>query len=101
MQLSRQEFLSRLFEHVPEPGVHGARYYGLYATSKRDLLNRCREQLGQAPVEQPVQLSCDAYLEKLGLGRLLRCPVCDCPLERFELRDLHGRSPPIPMRQRA
>ena len=100
MQLPREEFLSRLFEHVPEPGAHGARYYGLYASSKRDLLDRCRKHLGQAPVEEPATLTCDAYLEKLGLGRLLRCPVCNRPLERFELRDLHGRSPPIPMRQR-
>ena len=101
MQLSRQEFLSRLFEHVPEPGVHGARYYGLYASNKRDLLDRCRELLGQAPTEEPEYLTYEVYLEQRGLDRLLRCPVCNRRLERFELADTHGRSPPYRALKRA
>jgi hypothetical protein len=36
-------------EHVPPPGTHGVRAYGLYAAGKRTLLDRAREALGQPP----------------------------------------------------
>jgi hypothetical protein len=47
MRLSPEVFLARLLQHVPEPGMHGVRYFGLYAQAKREELAFDRERLGQ------------------------------------------------------
>jgi len=39
------EFLVRLFEHVPPPGLHMVRGYGLYAGRERAQREACRAQL--------------------------------------------------------
>jgi hypothetical protein len=39
------QFLGRWSEHVPLPGVHTVRAWGLYASTQRPKLERCREQL--------------------------------------------------------
>jgi len=46
MALSSEEFLRRLFWHVPEPRSHGVRLYGrLYGRSQRAVCEACREAL--------------------------------------------------------
>jgi len=45
MALSSEEFLRRLFWHVPEPRSHVVRLYGLYGRSQRALCEACREAL--------------------------------------------------------
>jgi hypothetical protein len=39
------EFLTRWSEHVPVPGVHTVRAWGLYASTQRRRLDQCRDQL--------------------------------------------------------
>jgi hypothetical protein len=39
------EFLARWSAHVPVPGVHTVRAWGLYASTQRTKLEQCREQL--------------------------------------------------------
>lgn len=46
LSLTPGEFLRRLLLHVPVPGVHMVRHYGLYASASRDKRNQCREKLG-------------------------------------------------------
>jgi Putative transposase/Transposase zinc-binding domain len=80
MRLSPEVFLARLLQHVPEPGMHGVRYFGLYGQTKRETLARCRERLGQPPVEKPVFLTWQAYLERRGHEAATRCAMCGAPL---------------------
>ncbi len=40
------EFIRRILWHVPVPGLHVVRHYGLYASQSRDKRNRCREIVG-------------------------------------------------------
>ena len=45
MALSMEQFLQRLLWHVPEPGVHVVRYFGLYARGKAAAREACRSEL--------------------------------------------------------
>jgi hypothetical protein len=74
LRLTVPEFLSRWSEHVPLPGVHTVRAWGLYASTQRAKLERCRDQL---PVE-------DTLRETPRVGEAApyhdhpwaQCPVC-------------------------
>jgi hypothetical protein len=46
LSVKPEEFMRRLLLHVPEPGQHMVRHYGLYAGAARNSRNACREQLG-------------------------------------------------------
>ena len=69
------EFLCRWSEHVPLPGVHMVRAWGLYASTQRPKLERCREQLPADEAER-------APRERLAESPRDRdqpweqCPVC-------------------------
>jgi hypothetical protein len=45
LTLRTEEFLRRWSEHVPLPGVHTVRAWGLYASRQRRRLEACRAQL--------------------------------------------------------
>jgi hypothetical protein len=79
MTLPVEEFLDRLFEHVPVKGLHMVRAYGLYNRSEYAALERCRAQLDphglqvlrQAPAP-PAEPEC--------------CPRCGAPLTAIVCR---------------
>ena len=48
LTLAPMEFIGRLLLHVPEPGLHTIRHYGLYGSAARDKRNSCRERLGDS-----------------------------------------------------
>ncbi len=72
--LTVTEFLARWSAHVPLPGVHTVRAWGLYASTQRRRLDQCREQLpeqdtpGAAPRRTAEQPDHDHPWE--------HCPVC-------------------------
>lgn len=78
--MSADEFISRLLEHVPPKGMRTVRAWGLYASSKRDDLATARTALGQAPPETPEQLGWQDFLEDLDGADRTRCPVCGAEL---------------------
>ena len=45
MTLPVEEFLDRLFQHVPVPGLQMVRAYGIYGRHQRAALQHCRLQL--------------------------------------------------------
>lgn len=51
MRLTITEFIRRILWHVPEPGLHVVRYYGVYATQSCKKLNQCRALLGDLKQE--------------------------------------------------
>ena len=72
LSLKPAEFLRRMMMHVPEPGQHVVRHYGLYAGAARRRRNRCREQCGgtteiarQAVPKEPLRCHCGASLTHL------------------------------------
>jgi len=68
MTLPVEEFLDRLFEHVPVPGLHMVRAYGLYGAHERKAQERCRFQL------QP------RWTQPAPPAEPERCPRCGAPL---------------------
>jgi hypothetical protein len=80
MELGVEEFLERLFQHVPEPNLKVVRYWGIYSPNKADDLERCRELLGQSPVEDAEDLTWQQCCERAGEAHPERCPVCGAQL---------------------
>jgi hypothetical protein len=65
MELKPREFLRRLLDHVPEPGQHVVRHYGLYASASRNKRNLCREQIGGLEECAPEKSSEATHIKKL------------------------------------
>jgi len=88
LPLPVDEFLARLLEHVPPPGMQTVRPYGLYASSKQPQRAAARAQLGQPPepADRP-KLQWWELCARLGLEVQRVCPVCGAPLV------VHGRFP--------
>lgn len=80
MTLPAEQFLQRFFLHVPQPNTQVVRSYGLYANSKGGDLNKCREKLGQPPVEKQPDLNWKDICEKRGDHHPECCPTCGCRL---------------------
>ncbi len=86
LSLPADEFIGRLLTHVPAPGMHTVRAYGLYAGAKREALERCRAHFGQGCVEIPDTSDWQGLLEELfeakGEPSPACCPVCGKRLVR-------------------
>jgi hypothetical protein len=80
------EFLDRLFEHVPVKGLHMVRAYGLYNRSEHAALERCRAHLDPHGLQVPRQLPVPAAEPE-------RCPRCGAALTVMV-----SRSPVVPWR---
>jgi len=93
MKLTIPEFLSRLIRHIPEPGVHLNRAFGLFAPGQRAALDAARALLGQLPVTDEEQLTWKVACAQAGPEHPELCPVCGRPLIRVTL-SLTGLSPP-------
>lgn len=85
MELSLHDFVRRVLMHVPEPGQKVVRSYGIFAGSRRADLNRCRELLGQGPVQEPEVRSWQECMAKFGDKDPSRCPVCGARLIQTEV----------------
>jgi len=97
MTLSADDFLSRVLEHVPPPGSHGVRAYGLYAGSKRAWLDRARDALGQPPAVPPPVLTWQEAWVDGDDADPTRCTVCGRPLVSTRAVPRH-RPPPEEVR---
>ena len=95
MDLSPEQFMQRLFLHVPEPGAHRVRYYGLYARGQQELLNECRQHVGQPPIEPVEYLDWQIYCQRRGWAQPGRCPVCGKPLLCTDAFPPGGIPPPL------
>lgn len=85
MSLSIREFLARFFRHIPVTGAHHVRTYGLFASSKRELLNHARVQLGQLPVHDEEKTSWQDICAQASPQHPELCPVCGKQLICVEL----------------
>jgi hypothetical protein len=94
MRLPLDQFLARWLRHVPPPHAVLVRCWGLYAHTQGDELARCRQQLGQGPIETPVPL--DGPHDRQGWGEAPPecCPVCGQRLVGTALLPRAGVPPP-------
>jgi hypothetical protein len=95
MNLPADEFLHRLFEHIPEPGFRTVRYCGVFAPGNREKLAACRAWLSMAPQVEPAPLTVEQCLARVSLPpHPTHCPTCNRELVREEIPRPPGRSPP-------
>ena len=74
LTLSGDEFLHRWSDHVPLPGVPRVRAWGVYASTQRPKLTRCREEL---PEKDTIREKPQAAEARSPDNRPWeRCPVC-------------------------
>jgi len=104
LSLTMSEFLRRLLWHVPVPGVHVVRHYGLYASQCRDKRNLCREVLGgkleaelsaEQSDKEPMIWYCRTcgealrYVYTVTPGRTIENSVNKEPMNEFVQQDAH------------
>lgn len=83
MTLTTDQFMQRVLWHVPEPGQHTVRHYGLYAHQGRDKRAICRVHLGQAPEQVELDpLDWARFMAQIGRGQAGRCSICGKALLR-------------------
>lgn len=76
LRLRPEDFLKRVLTHVPPPGCHTVRYYGLYAASAKARYRRCEARwgtVGKGPAHTVPRAS----------SLLLYCKVCGEPVHRI------------------
>jgi hypothetical protein len=77
MTLEADEFLRRFLLHVVPRGFMRIRHFGLLANrTRRGTLTRCRDLLGQPPLEDAPPESAAVLLQRLTGIDLARCPAC-------------------------
>ena len=96
MVLSVDEFLRRLFEHIPERGFRVVRYCGVFAPGKRDALAACRRWLEMPAYEEASPITVGEYLARIALEVPTHCPTCGGALVRYEIPRESGPAPPHP-----
>jgi len=76
MQLPTEDFVRRLFQHLPEPNMKVIRHWGLYGARCQEELDQCRELMGQGPVEETPEMGWKDFCNRLGGKHPERCPEC-------------------------
>jgi hypothetical protein len=93
LTLKVAEFLRRWSAHVPRPGVHTARAWGLYASTQRSKLERCRAQLPEEePLREPPSIKEEKPLRDHDRP-WEECPVCQQRLVVIQVL-ARGGAPP-------
>jgi len=98
LTLSAEEFLHRWSEHVPLPGVHTVRAWGLYAATQRSRLEQSYEQLPlsaaeREPPARPVKPDRDQPNHD---HPWKQCPVCQQPMVVTQVLPRAGAPPQLP-----
>ena len=95
LTLKVEEFLRRWSEHVPLPGVHTVRAWGLYASTQRPKLGRCREQLPEqeTPQARPTGATDNSPPDRAHPWE--HCPVCKHPMVLVQVLPRAGAPPQV------
>ncbi len=93
LTLSVEEFLRRWSEHVPLPGVHMVRAWGLYASTQRPRLAHCRDQLPEKDTTQ--EKPREAEERSPDNHPWEQCPVCQQPMVIIQVFPRSGAPPRV------
>jgi len=96
MSLPIQTFIGRYLQHVPLANTIMVRSYGLYHHSAKQDLERCREILGQPPIEAPEFPDWQTLWQDRSEERPDRCPVCGKRLISLEIITPAGQTRSLP-----
>ena len=92
MTLALHEFIERYLGHVPLPKAILVRSYGLYSPNKKGELEKCRQALGQEPIEEPEKIRWqDCFEDSKDHPEL--CPICGKRLVISSIRKPTGMIP--------
>jgi Putative transposase/Transposase zinc-binding domain len=94
MRLPLEQFLGRWLLHVPPARAVRVRCWGLYAHTQGTELARCRQQVGQGPVEEPELHDWQRDGQEWGEAPPASCPVCGQRLVCTALLPRAGVPPP-------
>jgi len=93
LTLSVEEFLRRWSAHVPLPGVHTVRAWGLYASPQRSKLVQCREQLPEKETTRERPRAAEERAPSAPPWE--QCPVCHQPLVPIQVLPRAGAPPRV------
>jgi hypothetical protein len=93
LTLSVPEFLRRWSEHVPLPGVHMVRAWGLYASTQRPKLAQCRDQLPEQETTQKKPRAAEERSPDNRPGE--QCPLCKQPMVLVQVLPRSGAPPRV------
>ena len=66
-----------------------------FLEGQQDVLNQCRQHLGQPPVEPVEYLDWQSYCQRRGFAHRAQCPVCGQPLICTDAFPPGGIPPPL------
>src|SRR5262249_16471026 len=95
VRLPLAQFIGRWRLHVPPPGAVLVRCWGLYPHTQGAALARCRQPLGQGPVEVPRALEWQSVCAARGEAHPEGCAVCGQRLVGTALMPRAGVPPPV------
>ena len=94
LTLEVEEFLRRWSDHVPLPGVHLVRAWGLYASTQRPKRAECREHVtGAERPQEPPRVGLDESPHNRD-HPWEQCPVCHQPMVVIQVLARGGAPPP-------
>jgi hypothetical protein len=93
LTLSVTEFLRRWSAHVPLPGVHTVRAWGLYASTQRKKLGECREQLPEKDTDEQAPRGTTEQPDDNHPWE--QCPVCHQGMVVTQVLPRAGAPPPV------
>jgi hypothetical protein len=95
LTLSVEEFLRRWSDHVPLPGVHTVRAWGLYASTQRKKLEECREQvMGEERPQEPPRVGTEESPRDRDRP-WTQSPVCQQPMVPVQVLPRAGAPPRV------
>ena len=96
IHFSQAEFIRRCLMHVPEPGRHTVRQFGLYACRQGERLNRARHCHHQPEVSKAfTPIGWQAYVARFGAQSARQsCRVCQQPILTIKLKRCRASEPP-------
>jgi hypothetical protein len=94
LTLKTEEFLRRWSDHVPLPGVHLVRAWGLYASTQRPKLAHCREQFPETDAPSVMASGAENDAPHNRDHPWEQCPVCHQPMVVIQVLARGGAPPP-------
>ena len=87
------QFLRRWSDHVPLPGVHMVRAWGLYASTQRAKLAQCRDQLPEKDTIREKPQAAEARSPDTRPWE--QCPMCKQPMVLVQVLPRAGAPPRV------
>jgi hypothetical protein len=94
MYLSGEEFLRRFCLHIQGKGFRRIRYFGVFATSNRKLLNEIRTSLGQSSTGKRVKKKWIEVIREVYNRDPTVCPQCKTGIMETIFVYIQSRPPP-------